>query len=273
MAIAIDLRHAFERGELLAVYQPKVNLRTHAIVGFEVLLRWRHPQRGLLPPSDFISVAEETGLIIPIGEWIIGEACRQLESWQAKFPADPPLSMNVNLSVKQLKDPNLVSHIRRILAETGIPPDTLKLELTESTVLSEVESAQEVLASIKALRVGLKLDDFGTGYSSLSYLRTFHFDSLKIDRTFVDRMGSDPECRAIVETIIHLAEAFRMSVVAEGIENERQLVDLIGLGCETGQGFYFSEPLEAGLAEKLLEDRSRGDLIKPSDSGRSSPGC
>ena len=272
MAIAIDLRHAFERGELLAVYQPKVNLRTHAIVGFEVLLRWRHPQRGLLQPSDFISVAEETGLIIPIGEWVIAEACRQLESWQAKFPADPPLSMNVNLSVKQLKDPNLVSHIRRILAETSIPPDTLKLELTESTVLSEVESAQEVLASIKALQVGLKLDDFGTGYSSLSYLRTFHFDSLKIDRSFVERMGSDSECRAIVETIIHLAEAFRMSVVAEGIENERQLVDLIGLGCETGQGFYFSEPLEAGVAEKLLEDSSRRDLIMPDASSRSSPG-
>jgi diguanylate cyclase (GGDEF)-like protein len=271
MAIAIDLRHAIERRELLAVYQPKVNLRTRAIVGFEVLLRWRHPERGLLQPSDFISVAEETGLIIPIGEWIIAEACRQLEAWQARFPADPPLNMNVNLSVKQLRDPNLVDHIRRILAEHRIPPETLKLELTESVVLSEVESAQEVLASIKALQVGLKLDDFGTGYSSLSYLRTFHFDSLKIDRTFVERMGSDPECRAIVETIIHLADAFRMSVVAEGIENERQLADLIGLGCETGQGFYFSEPLEAGLAEKLLEDSSRRDLVLSPDSDQSSP--
>jgi EAL domain-containing protein (putative c-di-GMP-specific phosphodiesterase class I) len=252
MAIAVDLRHAVERRELLAVYQPKVKLQTHTIVGFEALLRWRHPERGMMYPADFISVAEETGLIIPIGDWILGQACRQLKVWQDRFPNSPPLSMNVNLSVKQLSDPNLVTHIQRILSETGIPPETLKLELTESTLMDEIEAAKETLGTIQNMRVGLKLDDFGTGHSSLSYLRTLPFDSLKIDRSFVERLPSDTESRAIVETMINLARALHMNVVAEGIENESQLSELIRLGCETGQGFYFSKPLEAEAAEKLL---------------------
>jgi diguanylate cyclase (GGDEF)-like protein len=253
MATAIELRHAVERGELLAVYQPMVHLQTRTILGFEVLLRWQHPERGLLPPAEFISVAEETGLIIPIGQWIIGQACRQLQIWQNRFPACPPLTMNVNVSVKQLKDPNLLAHVQRILAETGISPESLQLELTESAVISELESAKDVLAKIQALRVGLKLDDFGTGYSSLSYLRTLHFDSLKIDRSFVERLASDPESRAIVETIMSLAGTLRMKVDAEGIETEPQLGELIKLGCATGQGYLFSKPIEAEAAEKLLE--------------------
>jgi diguanylate cyclase (GGDEF)-like protein len=253
MATAVDLRHAVERGELLAVYQPMMHLPTRTILGFEVLLRWRHPERGLLLPAEFISVAEETGLIVPLGEWIITQACRQLRIWQNQFPASPPLAMNVNLSVKQLRDPNLLAHIERCLAETGIPPESLKLELTESSVISEIESAKDVLAKIQALRVGLKLDDFGTGYSSLSYLRTLHFDSLKIDRSFVERLASDQQSRAIVETIISLADTLRMNVDAEGIENEPQLGELIKLGCATGQGFLFSKPVEADAAERLLE--------------------
>jgi diguanylate cyclase (GGDEF)-like protein len=265
MATAIDLRHAIERAELLAVYQPLVQLRTKAIVGFEALLRWRHPTRGLLSPSEFISVAEETGMIIPIGEWILGQACRQLKAWQEQFPSFPPLEMNVNLSIKQLKDPNLLNHIRRSLSETGIPPETLRLELTESSLMTEIESAKEVLASIQALHVGLKLDDFGTGYSSLSYLRTLHFDSLKIDRSFVERLASDRDSRAIVETILNLAGLMSMTAIAEGVETEHQLDELISLGCETGQGFYFSKPLEAEAAGRLLESTFRTN--SPAENG------
>ena len=253
MAIVIDLRHAADRGELFAVYQPKVNLATQGIVGFEALLRWRHPVRGLLSPADFIPVAEETGLIIPIGEWILGEACRQLKIWQAEFPTNPPLSMNVNLSVKQLTDPNFLSAVTRVLAETGIPPETLKLELTESSLMTEIESATHVLANIRALRVGLYLDDFGTGYSSLGYLKNFRFDSVKIDPSFVKKLTSDPESHAIVETIVNLARTLHMTVVAEGIENESQLTELTRLGCQTGQGYYFSAALESEPAGRLLD--------------------
>jgi diguanylate cyclase (GGDEF)-like protein len=260
MAAAIDLRHALEQGELLAYYQPKVHLRSRAMLGFEALLRWRHPTRGLLPPAEFISVAEETGLIVPMGEWILGEACRQLAIWQKRFPAPVPLTMSVNLSVKQLKDPNLVNYVRQVLAETGIPPETLRLELTESYLMAEIESAKDVLAGIQDLRVGLKLDDFGTGYSSLSYLRALHFDSLKIDRTFVERLETDAESRAIVETIIQLANALRMNVVAEGIEDEHQLGELIRLGCEMGQGFLFSHPLGTADAEELLNNGLSGSM-------------
>ena len=203
-------------------------------------------------PADFIPVAEETGLIPAIGEWILGQACRQLKVWQDMFPFDPPLTMNVNLSVKQLSDPNLITCLENLLIETGIAPQTLKLELTESRLMPEISSAREALASIKALRIGLKLDDFGTGYSSLSYLRKLHLDSLKIDKSFVDRVAFDPGSRAIVETVLDLAQALNMNVVAEGIENLDQLRELIKLGCETGQGFYFSKPLKNEAAEKLL---------------------
>jgi diguanylate cyclase (GGDEF)-like protein len=261
MTTALDLRQAVERNELAAVYQPKINLATGAIAGFESLLRWRHPTRGLLNPGDFIAIAEETGSIIPIGEWILGEACRQLKTWQGRFPTTPSLSMNVNLSVKQLKDPKLVSRVSRILQETEIAPETLKLELTESSLMTEVESWQDVVTDLRALRVGLKLDDFGTGYSSLSYLRALHFDSLKIDRSFISRLTADSEGKAIVETIVNLAHALRMTVVAEGIETREQLEALIEMGCDTGQGFYFSRPVDPGAAAKLLESQAPWSLL------------
>jgi diguanylate cyclase (GGDEF)-like protein len=252
MGMEIDLGRAVEREQLAVFYQPKIRLATRSVIGFEALLRWRHSVYGLLPPSDFIPIAEETGLILPLGEWILREACTQLKTWQDRFPCSPPLSMNVNLSVKQLADPRLVSIVESALAETGIPPETLHLELTESSLASEIESAREVLSHLKALRVRLKLDDFGTGYSSLSHLRTLHFDSLKIDRSFINRLASDPESHAIVATILNLARSLRMTVVAEGIESEDQLARLIDLGCPTGQGFLFSEPVAADVAERML---------------------
>ncbi len=254
MSTAIDLSHAVERGELLAVYQPEIDLATRQIIGFECLLRWRRPGLGCLPPSEFIATAEQTNLIIPIGAWVVEHACRQLKIWQTKFPRAKPLTMNVNLSVKQLADPGLVGCVQRALLETGIQPETLSFELTESALITEIEPAREMLLRLQSLGVGLKLDDFGTGYSSLSYLRTFQFDSLKIDRSFMSKVASNPETNAIVAMIVHLAHAFKMNVVAEGIEDQQQLAQAERLGCDTAQGYYFSVPLENDDVERLLSE-------------------
>ena len=252
MAMAIDLYQALERNQMAIYYQPKVDLHTGSVIGFEALLRWRHPAYGLILPSVFIPIAEDTGLIVSLGNWILRHACLQLKAWQTKFPCLPPLSMNVNVSVKQLVGPQLIDAVERVLEETGIHPETLKLEITESSLMPEIDSALDVLSRLRSLHVGLSLDDFGTGYSSLSCLRTLHFDSLKIDRSFVQRLHSDPESRAIVEAILNLASRLRMTVVAEGIENEEQRAQLVDLGCNSGQGFLFSKPVAAENAEQLL---------------------
>jgi diguanylate cyclase (GGDEF)-like protein len=262
MSIAIDLNHAIERGELLAMYQPEVDLATLEIVGFECLLRWRRPGLGCVMPSEFIATAEQTNQIISIGVWVVEQACRQLQIWQTKFPRARPLTMNVNLSVKQLADPDLIGCVQRCLVETGIPPQTLSFELTESALITEIESARQMLARLRSLGVGLKLDDFGTGYSSLNYLRAFQFDSLKIDRSFISKVASNPDTGAIVSMIVHLAHALNMNVVAEGIEDQHQLAEAMRLGCDTAQGHYFSVALEKDDAEQLLlEARNKAKTL------------
>lgn len=252
VVIARDLRYATERHELLAVYQPKVVIPTGRIAGFEALLRWRHPELGVVMPRDFIPMAEQTGMIVPAGEWILREACRQLKAWLQEFLVDPPLSIGVNLSARQLSDPNLANVVRRALEDSGIPPHCLRLELTESALVAEREAARSVLAEIQRMGVGFELDDFGTGYSSLSYLNLLRFDALKIDRSFVGRLETDPESRVITRTVMALARELGMDVVAEGIETEAQVELLQEMGCRYGQGYYFSMPVEAAAARDLL---------------------
>ncbi|MGL4378097.1 MAG: putative bifunctional diguanylate cyclase/phosphodiesterase, partial [Microcoleaceae cyanobacterium] len=218
------------------------------------LARWNHPQRGWVSPVKFIPVAEDTGLIIPLGQWVLEEACRQLQLWQKQFPHFSPLIMNVNLSGKQFSQPDLIGQLKNILASSGIAAKGLKLEITESVVMEDVDSAIAVLKEMKSLGVKLGIDDFGTGYSSLSYLSRFPTDTLKVDKSFVGRMelAGEGENVAIVRTIITLAHVLGMDVIAEGVETSEQLAKLRSLGCEYGQGYFFSKPLPSEAIEELL---------------------
>jgi diguanylate cyclase (GGDEF)-like protein/PAS domain S-box-containing protein len=245
-----DLRYAIERQEFEVFYQPIIELETGALKEFEALIRWRHPQHGLVSPNEFIGVAEETGLIIPIGRWILEEACRQITVWQNKFHF--PYSISVNLSAKQLMHPSLTEQVREILLQTELDPRRLKLEVTESTVMDHSEALLGVISGLYALGISFSTDDFGTGYSSLSYLHRFPFERLKIDRSFVKKMSEDEKGEAIVKTILMLGENLNIDVVAEGIETERQLELLRSFGCPAGQGYLFSRPLPAKDAEQLL---------------------
>ncbi|MDQ1591756.1 MAG: hypothetical protein QOG71_2383 [Pyrinomonadaceae bacterium] len=254
-----DLRRAVERGEFEVFYQPIIRLKTGMISGFEALVRWRHPERGIVSPLEFIPAAEETGLIIPMGSWVLRQACRQLSRWQAEYPAEAPLTMSVNLSGKQFRQADLVDQVKRILNETKLPPQCLRLEITESVVMEDAEVATAMLRQLRSLNVQLSIDDFGTGYSSLSYLHRFPINILKIDRSFVGRMCLEEESLGIVETIVILASKLKMNVVAEGIETEEQCEGLRDLGCEYGQGFIFAEPVTQEAATQLLaqEERAR----------------
>ena len=254
LQVETDLRRALERREFEVYYQPIVPLETGRIAEFEALIRWNHPTDGQILPTEFIAVAEETGMIVPIGRWILEEACRQTKIWQDQFPRANGLSISVNLSAKQLMHPALRSQVEDILRSTGLDPAFLKLEVTESTVIERSETALTVLSQLKALGLSFSTDDFGTGYSSLSYLHRFPFGRLKIDRSFVDKMEHDPKSEAIVRTILLLGQNLNMEVVAEGIETDRQLELLRMLGCRYGQGFLFSKPVDAATAEELLSD-------------------
>ena len=249
-----DLRRACERDELFVDYQPIVSLQDRTLIGFEALVRWRHPEFGLVPPKDFIPVAEETGLILPIGHTVLRSACRQAREWQETYPSQPPLFVSVNLSVKQFNEPGLVQNIARLLEESQLPPRCLKLEITESVFTDNIEAAVKLLTQLRNLGVQLTIDDFGTGYSSLSYLQRFPIDTLKIDRSFVMQMMENEENLAIVRTIVALAQNLGMDVVAEGVETEDQLSLLRKLECENGQGFLFSTPLGGGQVQQFIAD-------------------
>ncbi|MFN8636554.1 MAG: EAL domain-containing protein [Chloroflexota bacterium] len=261
LRLGSDLHLAVERNELLLLYQPIVKLDTHEIGELEALIRWAHPTLGWISPAQFIPIAEENGLIIPIGRWVLREACRQLREWQLQHPDLAGLVMSVNLSAKQLNDPELLPEIRRILAETGLDARCLKLELTETTVMSDVASTSLMLSELKGLGLGLAIDDFGTGYSSLSYLKRLPLDTLKVDRTFVDGLGTDPQDTAIVRTVIALAKSLHLEVTGEGVETAEQSRHLLQLGCDRGQGYLFARPLSPAAVADLLrlsDDDDRG---------------
>ncbi|MCW5982374.1 MAG: EAL domain-containing protein [Bryobacteraceae bacterium] len=249
-----DLRRALDQDQLSIFYQPKVHLPDGALAGFEALARWRHPVRGLVPPAEFIPVAEECGLIIPIGTWVLKQACQTMSRWRSEYSACPPLEISVNVSARQLRQADFVETVRAALEESGLPPSSLQLEVTESVVLVDTEATVAILAQIKALGVGLKIDDFGTGYSSLKYLQNYSFDALKIDRSFVMRIGQDQNSAEVVKAILSLGRSMNLEIVAEGIETAEQREYLNDFGCHFGQGYYIARPMAEKDAETYLAD-------------------
>jgi diguanylate cyclase (GGDEF)-like protein/PAS domain S-box-containing protein len=249
-----DIRTGMDRGEFAVVYQSKIDLDTREITGFEALVRWNHPTRGLMLPGDFIPVAEETGLIVPLGYWVLMSACTQLKEWQQRG-TNANLTIGVNISSRQFAEGDLIERVSGIVRESGIEPRTLDLELTETAVMQNPDAAAKTLRQLKALGIGLNMDDFGTGYSSLNYLQRFPFDTIKIDRSFVAGLGSRAENRDLIRTIVELAKNFNMKVVAEGVETQVQSAELKALGCHEGQGFLFSRPVHAIAAGELIAER------------------
>lgn len=263
LQLETDLRHAVERDELVMFYQPIIDLDSMRLFGFESLIRWNHPTRGLVPPNEFIPVSEDTGLIVPMTLWILRTSCSQMVEWQRKSPANKNLIVSVNLSGKHFAQKNLVEQIKTILVETEMNPACLKLELTESAVMENAENVIEMMREIRELGIQLSIDDFGTGYSSLSYLHRFPINTLKVDRSFVNAMEDGSENGEIVRTVIALAKTLRLSVIAEGIETIHQLHQLRILGCEYGQGYLFSRPVPIEEAERLIDDASRFENVIP----------
>lgn len=255
LELQTDLQQALRRQELRLFYQPIIDLSTQTPIGAEALVRWEHPEYGLLGPNTFIPVAEETGLILPIGAWVLEEACRQATEWQQALPADVPFGVSVNLAVRQLEQPDLVEQVAAVLRQTGLEPHRLELELTETAVIKHTETMIATIAALKELGVRLAIDDFGTGYSSLSYLQRLAVDTLKVDQSFTRGLEPDSSTTAIVQAVIMLAHALDMSVTAEGIETPQQLELLTALGCNLGQGYYFSRPCPAAELEVLLPYR------------------
>jgi diguanylate cyclase (GGDEF)-like protein/PAS domain S-box-containing protein len=249
-----DLRRALERDELTLHYQPLVSLRDRQMVSVEALVRWDHPERGRISPADFIPVAEENGLIEPIGRWVLEHACRQAAEWYRARPDAAPLTMGVNLSAAQVANPALAETVATALRVSGLDPSCLALELTESMLVADNAQLSETLKALKALGLRLVLDDFGTGYSSLSYLTRLPLDSLKVDRSFVDGLGTEPRDTAVTEAIIAMSRALSLRVVGEGAETELQVAELARLGCDLVQGFYFSRPVEAEEITRMLTD-------------------
>jgi diguanylate cyclase (GGDEF)-like protein/PAS domain S-box-containing protein len=252
-----DLQRALSHREFEIFYQPKVDMARQRIAGFEALLRWHHPMRGLVSPAQFIPLAEETGLIVPIGLWVLEEACRTMHRWHREFPCDPPMDVSVNLSVRQLRQPDVLDEIEAILERTGIERGTVQLEITETVLIENPEAALAILTRLKTLGVGLKIDDFGTGYSSLRQLADMPFDSMKIDRSFIDDLCTRDSGENIVRTIIEMAKNLGIRIIAEGVETVCQLDKLALLGCHRVQGHYFSAALTEGQAVHILRDPGR----------------
>jgi len=262
LQLEIDLRRAIRNKEFLLYYQPIVELGTENIAGFEVLIRWNHPTRGIVPPLEFIPIAEDTGLILPIGNWVMHESCRQMSEWRKQFPAAQNLIISINLSARQLEHPDLLSQIRETLRETELNPRCIKLEITESVVMNNAEQSVKTIDELRKMGIRVSIDDFGTGYSSLSYLHRFPIDTLKIDRSFVNRIGDDSESSEIVQTIINLASNLGMEVVAEGVETEEQLDFLKNMNCGYGQGYYYSRPVDNLSATEIVENLREEDAHK-----------
>ncbi len=269
LTIENELRKALEHGEIVPHFQPIISLSSRKIIGFEALARWNHPKRGMIAPAEFIPIAEENGLIVPIGLSMIQQACDELNKWQVEFPHAENLSVSVNISGTQFRQTNLVEEVNRILTESKVQPNNLRLELTESTLMRDTASAAEMLTQLKSLGLQLSIDDFGTGYSSLSYLHRFPFDSIKIDQSFVSRMNHDRESWGIVKTIIMLANELGKTTIAEGVERDEQLAMLTSLSCQFGQGYYFSKPLTAADVVTMLKNKnSADDHLQPFMEGK-----
>ncbi len=266
-----DLRLALKRRELVLHYQPRVSLASGAVLGFEALVRWNHPRDGLLGPDRFIGVAEATGLITPLGDWVLEEACRRTRQWQTQ--GLPEIRVAVNLSARQFRDPGLVERVQRVIADTGLDPAHLELEITESTVMQDSEAAAGTLRALKALGITLSVDDFGTGYSSLSYLKLFPIDALKIDRSFVRDIVTDPGDASIVRAIVNLSHSLGLSVVAEGVEDAEQAAFLRDAGCDEVQGYWFSRPLAEASAENLLRSGCRLAQPATAEAGQDDEGA
>ena len=261
MDLEMDLRSAISRHEFRLHYQPILRLDTGRITEVEALIRWQHEKRGLLQPDAFIGLTEETGLIVPIGQWVLSEACRQARVWQLEFPSDPPLVMSVNLSAKQFQHPQLVDEITLALTESGLEASCLKLEITESVVMQDAPATLAKLKELKDLGIRLAIDDFGTGYSSLGYLKSFPVDTLKIDRSFVRGLSVEGGDSAIVRAVVTVAKSLNMDVTAEGIETDQQRIELKALGCDRGQGFLFARPADAEHVSPLLAISRSGALV------------
>ncbi|MEX2228032.1 MAG: EAL domain-containing protein [Dehalococcoidia bacterium] len=250
-----ELRRAVDRDELRLLYQPEIDLRSGLVVGFEALVRWEHPERGLVPPQEFIPLAEETGEIIRIGHWVLLEACRQAQAWRLTLPELGRFTVAVNLSAKEFLEPDLVWRVAQTLRDTGLDASMLRIEITETVVMRDTHVARKVFFELKGLGVEIAIDDFGTGYSSLNYLRRLPADVLKVDRSFVTEVDHDEREAAIVRAVVHVAQALDMHVVAEGIERLEQSVVLAEIGCETAQGYYFSRPQDVATIERFVRER------------------
>jgi len=253
--LEMALKRAIENGELYLEYQPIFLVRSQAVIGVESLVRWQHPTQGSLGPSQFIALAEKTGLIIPLGWWVLEESCRQLKEWQEMIPSAKTLFVSVNMSSRQFAQKDVLQRIQAILKHTGLATQFLKIEITESVLINNSDSIIEVLTAIRAMGIRLSVDDFGTGYSSLSYLHRFPVDTLKIDRSFLENADSDFEKLEILQSVVRLAWNLGLEVVAEGIETQRHLAQVKALRCESGQGFLFSRPLRKNALEKILRSQ------------------